>query len=76
MPTVSCHEDFYAWTREQAAALRQLAAMRPDIPLDLDLENLAEEVEGLGRDQRFEVEGYIEEILEHFILLAWSPGRS
>ncbi len=76
MPPVSYDEDFYAWTREQAAALRHLAAMRPNLPVELDLENLAEEVEGLGREQRSEVEGYIEQILEHLILLAWSPGRA
>ena len=39
--------DYYAWTRQQAAELRALAARRVDTKLDL--ENLAEEVESLGR---------------------------
>jgi Domain of unknown function DUF29 len=39
-------EDFYAWTREQAAALRRLADERWNGPLDLL--HLAEEVEDLG----------------------------
>ena len=39
--------DYYAWTRQQAAALRELAAARANTTLDL--ENLAEEVEKLGR---------------------------
>jgi len=38
--------DYYAWTREQAAALRSMAAARVDTKLDL--ENLADEVESLG----------------------------
>lgn len=35
-------QDFYAWTRAQADALRRLAAERWNGPLDL--ENLAEEI--------------------------------
>ncbi len=42
-------EDFYQWSREQAAALRRLSAERWNGPLDL--EHLAEEVEDLG-DER------------------------
>jgi hypothetical protein len=40
-------EDYYAWTKQQAAELRRLAAARIESPLDL--ENLAEEVESLGQ---------------------------
>ncbi len=36
-------EDFYAWTRDQASALRRLAGQRWNGPLDLA--HLAEEVE-------------------------------
>ena len=39
--------DYYAWTKEQAAALRAMAVAR--VNSTLDLENLAEEVESLGR---------------------------
>ncbi len=39
--------DYYAWTKAQAAELRTLAAAR--VNTTLDLENLAEEVESLGR---------------------------
>ena len=35
--------DYYAWTKDQAAKLRALAAAR--VNSTLDLENLAEEVE-------------------------------
>ncbi len=38
--------DFYAWTRDQARALRCLAETQPDLPLDLL--HLIEEVDGIG----------------------------
>jgi hypothetical protein len=42
-------EDFYAWTRDQAKALRRLADQSWNGPLDLL--HLAEEVEDLGSEQ-------------------------
>jgi len=42
-------EDYYAWTKAQAAELRRMAARR--VNSALDLENLAEEVESLGRER-------------------------
>jgi hypothetical protein len=39
--------DYYAWTKQQAAELRAMAARRASSTLDLA--NLAEEVESLGR---------------------------
>ena len=38
--------DFLIWTERQARALRALAPRRADLPNELDLENLAEEIEG------------------------------
>lgn len=64
--------DFYAWTREQAAALRRLAATRWNGPLDL--ENLAEEIEGLARGERGTCESQIERLLQHFLKLEYSPS--
>ena len=65
-------EDFYAWTRAQADALRRLAGERWNGPLDL--EHLAEEVDDLGRSQRHAVESLVERILEHLIKLEYSPA--
>jgi hypothetical protein len=49
-PVVNLYEiDFHAWTREQAEILRAQQWER------LDLENLAEEIESLGRQQRQEL---------------------
>lgn len=66
-------EDFYAWTREQAAALRRLAVERRNLPLDL--EHLAEEVEDLGKEQRNAVRSQLRRILERRLKLEHSPAR-
>lgn len=66
-------QDFYAWTRDQAAALRRLADERWNGPLDLV--HLAEEVEDLGSEQRWAVESQLERIIEHLLKLEHSPGR-
>ena len=66
-------EDFYAWTRDQAAALRRLADERWNGPLDLL--HLAEEVEDLGSEQQWAVESQLERIIEHLLKLEFSPSR-
>ena len=66
-------KDFYAWTRDQAAALRRLADERWNGPLDLL--HLAEEVEDLGSEQQWAVESQLERIIEHFLKLEHSPSR-
>ena len=67
-------EDFYAWTRDQAAALRRLADERWNGPLDLL--HLAEEVEDLGSEQQWAVESQLERIIEHLLKLEHSPSRN
>jgi DNA-binding PucR family transcriptional regulator len=64
-------DDFYAWTRDQARALRRLAEQRWNGPLDL--EHLAEEVEDLGSEQRWAVESQLERVIEHLLKLQYSP---
>lgn len=66
-------EDFYAWTRDQAAALRRLADQRWNGPLDLL--HLAEEVEDLGSEQQWAVESQLERIIEHLLKLEHSLSR-
>ena len=65
-------DDFYAWTRDQAAALRRLAEQRWNGPLDL--EHLAEEVEDLGSAQQWAVESQLERVIEHLLKLEHSPS--
>lgn len=59
--------DFYAWTQEQAGALRRAAADRVNLPIDW--ENLAEEIESMGRGERLEIEHRLTVLLTH--LLKW-----
>jgi hypothetical protein len=66
------HEDFYAWTRDQAKALRRLTDAHWNGPLDLV--HLAEEVEDLGTAARNAVRSQIERILEHALKLAYSAA--
>jgi len=65
-------EDFYAWTQSQATALRTLAKERWNGPLDL--ENLSEEVEDLGRAARNACLGQIERLIQHLLKLQYSPA--
>ena len=49
-------DDLLLWTQEQASVLREADGRGIDLPLDWD--NLAEEIEGLGRSERRELGGF------------------
>jgi hypothetical protein len=59
-------DDVYAWSEQQAAALRRLAN-RHDLPNDLDLLHVAEEIEDVGASQLRAVRSLIRLILTHAI---------
>src|ERR1700737_883752 len=65
-------EDFVRWTEEQSSALRDAAGVGTNLPLDW--ENLAEEIESLGRSQRHELRSRLAVILEHLMKLEHSPA--
>jgi hypothetical protein len=65
--------DFFLWTAEQAEALRKAAREGSNLPLDW--ENLAEEIESLGRSFKHEVQSRIAEIIIHLWKLACSPAK-
>ncbi len=65
-------EDFYQWSREQAAALRRLSAERWNGPLDL--EHLAEEVEELGSEVRNAARSHLRRLLSQALKLEYSPA--
>jgi hypothetical protein len=67
-------EDVYAWAQQQAEALRRLAEARSDVPNELDLENVAEEIEDVGKSELGKVESFIELILIHLIKAASVPN--
>ncbi|MGH7048485.1 MAG: DUF29 domain-containing protein [Stellaceae bacterium] len=69
MPPDSLYEqDFYAWTRQQAELLRRL----PPAGNALDIENIAEEIESLGRNDLRTVQSLVMHIIEHFLKLEFS----
>jgi hypothetical protein len=61
--------DFYVWTEAQAALLRE---RRFDA---LDLANLIEEVEALGRSEKSKVLNGAGVIIEHLLKLQHSPAQ-
>lgn len=65
-------EDFYAWTMEQATRLREAGAAGANLPLDW--ENLAEEIESMGRSDRRGVTSHLATVIEHFLKLEHSPA--
>ncbi len=63
-------EDFVRWTEEQAAALRRAKGAN----LPLDWENLAEEIESLGKSDRRALRSQIRRILRHLFKLETSSA--
>ena len=73
MPDTRLYDtDFYAWTQEQAAALRRMADAR--VNTELDLENLAEEVESLGNSGVNALTSDLSRVIEHLLKLEHSPA--
>jgi hypothetical protein len=62
-------EDFYVWTEAQAALLRERRFEA------LDLANLIEEVEALGRAERSKVLNNASVVVEHLLKLQHSPAK-
>src|SRR5262245_35867937 len=61
-------DDILLWSEQQAAAIRRLAQSR-NAPNELDVENIAEEIESVGRSELAAVESSILLILIHLIKL-------
>ena len=64
--------DFVQWTEDQAAALRRAKTAGANLPLDW--ENLAEEIESLGKSQRAALRSQLRRILRHHFKLDASPA--
>jgi len=64
--------DFFEWTREQASLLRRLRSERANTPLDL--ENLAEEIESLGKSDVRGLTNELARVIEHLLKLEYSPA--
>jgi hypothetical protein len=63
------NRDFYAWTKEQAGLLKQ---HRAD---ELDWENLAEEIESLGKRERQELRNRLAVLLGHLLKWQYQPAN-
>jgi len=61
--------DFYLWTQEQARLLRERRWP------DLDLENVAEEVESMGRSDKRQIESRMTVLMAHLLKWKFQPGR-
>jgi hypothetical protein len=61
--------DFYAWTQAQADALRRRSVN------ELDWENLFEEVESMGKQQRSELHSHFVILLQHLLKWRFQPAR-
>jgi hypothetical protein len=61
--------DFYTWTQEQAALLRQGRLN------ELDLVNLIEEIEDMGRSEKRELESKLAVLLMHLLKWHYQPER-
>jgi hypothetical protein len=66
-------EDILLWSEEQAELVRKLGRTRSDLPNAFDVENVAEEIESVGRSELATVETQIQNILVHLIKLFAEP---
>lgn len=64
-------EDFVAWTREQAEALRA-AGRSGGRSNAVDWDRVAEEIEDVGKSEYRAATSYVLQILAHLYKLAWS----
>jgi len=66
---VGYRDDFALWSAEQAALIR---AGRLD---RVDLENVAEEIESLGRSEQYHIDSRMEVLLQHLLKWQFQPER-
>ncbi len=70
MPTPATYEtDFYLWTQQQAALLRQGQLQAVDVA------NLAEEIESMGKSDRRTLGSHLRSVLLHLLKWRYQPER-
>ncbi|NCG54497.1 DUF29 domain-containing protein [Serratia fonticola] len=67
--TIRYDADFYGWTQEQADLIRAGNFEQ------LDVENLLEEIEAMGRSERRELESRLEKLLAHLLKWQYQDSR-
>ena len=68
--TATYETDFYGW------ALRQADLLRHEEYAEIDLDNLIEEIEDMGRSQRDALESHLTVLLRHLLKLAALPNSN
>jgi hypothetical protein len=71
-PPTLYDRDFFAWTQDQAAALRRAQQDRIDAPLDW--KHLADELEQLGGSIKESIQCELATVIEHLLKLEHSPN--
>jgi hypothetical protein len=66
------NQDLVLWSKQQARALRAAADAGWNAPIDW--ENVAEEIESLGRSERHALASHIALVIEHLLKLQVSPA--
>ena len=66
--------DFFGWTRQQSALLRDVEAGRVVEPGELDWLALAEEIEGLGRSLQWDLYARYKLLLVQLLRACYQPG--
>lgn len=62
-------KDFYKWTQQQAELLKDEKWKK------LDIENLIEEIESLGRSEKRTLKSYLEILLMHMLKAEYQPEK-
>ena len=68
MNKIAYDDDFYGWTNEQAALLREGRIAEADIA------NIAEEIESMGRSEKRELVSRLTVLLTHLLKWRYQPG--
>jgi hypothetical protein len=68
-PAPAYEGDFYAWTSDQAARLREQK------PKGIDWENVAEEIESVGRSEKHQLRSRMRVVLMHLLKWHFQPAK-
>jgi hypothetical protein len=66
-------DDIVLWSEQQAEIIRELGRTRRDLPNALDVENVAEEIESVGRSEMASVESFVRLLMLHLIKIVSVP---
>ena len=68
LPSALYDRDYYGWVQDQVQALRAHHVE------DVDWENVAEEIEDLGKSEKRSLESQLVRLLEHLLKLRYATG--